>query len=196
MEFNSYIYLYHLDEYLILPDVPDSINDDMSSRFSETNPLSRTAPIYSYSNSGPRTVQIRLNLHRDMLDDVNIDFSNFKLKNGEDYTDYLIRQLQSMSLPKYNSTNKSIVPPMVAVKICDDIFIKGIVSGSVSINYEKPILENNKYALVSVSFQVYETEPYDAESVAEQGSFRGITRQFTEGVNNLKANLNNLTRRK
>ncbi|MBO7078476.1 MAG: hypothetical protein J6W64_01540 [Bacilli bacterium] len=45
----------------------------MGSNFVPTNALGRTAPVYTYSNSGPRSVQIDLQLHRDMMDDVNMN---------------------------------------------------------------------------------------------------------------------------
>ena len=179
---DNYIYLFHTNEWLILPQYPDSIQDKLQSTFSSQNALARTAPIYAYSNSGPRTVQISLDLHRDMLNEVNKDVSNLRVEIGDDYIDTLLKRIQSIALPKYVATSKTINPPMVAVRFGNDIFIKGIVNGGVSIQYKKPILENNKYAQASITFDVYETTPYDAESVAQLGSFRGITQQFKDGV--------------
>ena len=76
---NSYIYLYHLDKFVILPDYPESISDSMQSKFTETNALARTAPVFSYQNSGPRTVStVSLELHRDMMETLNRDISNLK----------------------------------------------------------------------------------------------------------------------
>lgn len=181
-EYNNYIYLMHLDEYLYIPEYPDSIPDSMQSQFQATNALSRTAPVFSYSYSGPRTVQVKLKIHRDMLDDLNISNSVFKLKDGEDYTDALIRKIQAIALPSYNATSSSIVPPMVALKMGNQLFIKGIVTGTLSVDYSKPILDNDKYAIADINFTIYEVEPFDAYSVAQQGSFRGITRQFKNNI--------------
>lgn len=64
----------------------------------------------------------------------------------------------------------------------NEIFIKGVVNDTITVTYEKPILENNKYAQVTISFTVSEVDPYDAESVQEQGSFRGLTRSFKNGI--------------
>ena len=119
-----------------------------------------------------------------LLDEVNNGgLSNATLEVGEDYTDALIRKIQAAALPKYTMASKSVVPPMVAVRIGagEDIFIKGVVSGSVSVGYAKPILSNGQYARVSISFTVYEIDPYDAETVARLGSFRGITTAFKDG---------------
>lgn len=181
---DNYIYISHLGddgEYLLLPSYPDSIQDSMQSTFASTNALSRSAPVFTYSNSGPRTVQINLTLHRDMMDDVNMGTSNIKLEDGEDYVDTLIKKLQSIALPKYNLTNKLVEPPTVAIRFGEEVFIKGIVNGGITVTYQKPLLTNNKYALVTVSFQVYETDPYDATSVAKNGSFRGMTRGMKKG---------------
>ena len=69
---------------------------------------------------------------------------------------------------------KMVNPPSVAVRFGNEIFIKGIVNGGVTVTYKTPLLENNKYALVDISFTVTETDPYDAETVANLGSFRGL----------------------
>lgn len=182
---DNYIYISHLGldgEYLILPSYPDSIQDSMNSTFQQQSALSRSAPIFTYSNSGPRSIQISLSLHRDMMDDVNLKASNITLEDGEDYVDTLIKKLQSIALPKYNIVNKAVEPPLVAIRLGNEIFIKGIVNGGVTVTYNKPILSNNKYALVQISFTVYETDPYDATSVAKNGGFRGITRTMKNGM--------------
>jgi hypothetical protein len=181
---DNYIYISHLGnngEYLILPSYPDTVNDSMSSTFSSTNALSRSAPVYTYSNSGPRTVQINLTLFRDMMDDYNVGVSNIELEPGQDYVDVLIKKLQSISVPKYNIDNKAVEPPLVAVRLGNEIFIKGIVNGSIALTYSKPILVNNKYSQVTVSFQVTETDPYDASTIEKNGSFRGVTRAMKAG---------------
>ena len=114
---DNYIYLYHTDTWLLLPEYPDSVSDKMNSTFAQQNALSRTAPVFAYSNSGPRQVQIQIHLHRDMLEDVNIDTSNLKLEVDEDYVDALIRNLQSIALPSYRTAEKMVNPPMIAVKL-------------------------------------------------------------------------------
>jgi len=186
----NYIYLYHTDEFVILPSYPESITDSMSSSFAQANALSRSAPVFSYSNSGPRTVQVTLDLHRDMMDDVNIGYSNLKINDatgtavkggnlGDDYVDVLIKKLQSISVPRYMAdSSKTVEPPMIAVRFGDEIFIKGIVNGPIGVTYKKPIIMVNghesKYAQVSISFTVTEVDPYDAPTIGLKGSFRGL----------------------
>lgn len=179
---NNYIYLYHTDEWLVLPEYPDSVSDKMNSTFGQQNALSRTAPVFAYSNSGPRQVQINLHLHRDMMDDVNINTSNLRLEIDEDYVDALIRSLQAIALPSYKTAEQMVNPPMIAVKLGEEIFVKGVVIGGVSIEYQKPIMVGDRYAQCTLHFEVFEVDPFDAESVSQLGSFRGITSQFKNGI--------------
>lgn len=179
---SNFIYLYHTDEYLILPEYPDSISDKMGSTFSQTNALSRTAPVFAYSNSGPRTVNFQITLHRDMMYDVNTEISNVELEPDEDYVDVLVRKLQEIALPVYSATNRMVTPPMIAVRLGKELFVKGVVIGGVSIDYNKPILEDDRYANVVLSFNIYEVDPYDAQTVGQLGSFRGITQQFKDRI--------------
>lgn len=183
---DNYIYFYHLTtkdlrgrttngRFMVLPSYPDTITDSMSSTFQQTNAIARSAPVFSYSYSGPRTVQVQLTLHRDMMDVVNYDVSDIPVDIKDDYVDTLIKCLQTVTLPAYRASSKSVEPPMIAVRFGNEVFIKGVVVGSVGVTYNKPILDNDKYALVNVSFTVYEVNPYDAETVAKQGSFRGVT---------------------
>ena len=183
----NYIYFYHLDEFCILPLYPESITDQMNSKFAETNALSRSAPVFSYIQSGPRNVSINLKLHRDMMNDLNRDVSNIKKNvvdfSKDDYIDILIKYLQAISLPRYKNYaagSKSVIPPMVAIRFGNDIFIKGVVTSGVSVTYTKPIMVDNKYAQAEITFTVSEVDPYDADYVAgkydngEGGSFRGL----------------------
>ena len=173
----NYLYISHLDEglqYWKLPVSPDSISDTMQSTFSENTALGRSAPVFTYSKSGPRQVQVDLKFHRDMMDDVNMGFSNSKLGYGEDYLDNLIKALQAICVPKYNLNNKAIEPPLVALRLSNEVFIKGIVNGSIGITYQKPILSNGKYAQISLSLTITEVDPYDSSSVYKNGAFRGM----------------------
>ena len=176
----NYIYLYHTDKFIIIPEYPESITDNMGSSFNQTTALSRSAPVFTYANSGPRSVTFSLELHRDMVNDLNITAGNTNLKSNvvsqtDDYVDILIKELQSIALPRYNVNNSAVVPPRVAVRFGNELFISGVVNTTVTCTYSKPILSNGKYARVSIHFTVSEYDPYDATSVSQLGSFRGIT---------------------
>lgn len=184
---NNYIYIYHLKSattgegiYAVLPQWPDQISDSIGSSFGQTNALSRSAPVFSYQNSGPREMQISIQLHRDMMDEANRFISNLPIEDKEDYVDALIKALQAIALPNYHSDTKEVEPPMVAIRFGDEIFIKGVVNGGVTVEYVKPLLTNNKYALVNISFKVSEVDPMDAKSIAKVGSFRNISNAFRD----------------
>ena len=183
---NSYVYLFHLGDggtFIALPTIPESVNDNMESTFMPTSPLSRSAPIYSYSHSGPRTVQINLKLHRDLMEEINRNYSNTPIENADDdYIDTMIKQLQAISVPKYVASSKMVNPPMVAVKLGEQIFVKGVVNGSVAVTYQLPLLKNDKYAVVNVSFTVSESDPYDAETISQDGSFRGLSKTLERNL--------------
>ena len=118
VETGSYIYLYHIDEFIKLPVYPESIVDTLQSTFAQQNALSRSAPVFTYSNSGPRSISFQFQFHRNLLDEVNIGGLGYAtLQVGEDWTDALIRKLQAAALPVYRSGDKSVIPPMVAIRI-------------------------------------------------------------------------------
>ena len=174
----NYIYLYHIDKFILLPTYPESVSDNLSASFQSSNPLSRSAPIYSYSYSGPRTLQVNLSLHRDMMSQLNYNLSNYNISlyPGEDYIDRVIAELQSIALPRYDASVKMVDPPMIALRFGNEIYIKGIVNGGIGVTYSGPILPNNKYALVNISFTINEIDPDDAETVAVSGSYRGLNK--------------------
>ena len=185
IEQSAYIYIYHLPSdvqgegtLIYITQWPDQVNDSIGSNFNETNALSRTAPVFSYINSGPRTISVSLQLHRDMMDEVNFKHCNVKPDDGDDYVDMFIKKLMAVALPNYHTASKEVEPPMVAVKFGDQIFIKGVVNGGVSVEYNKPLLTDNKYSLVNIGFSVSEIDPQDAISISKVGSFRNITRTF------------------
>ena len=186
---DCYLYISHLDEgyqYWMLPGYPDKVTDTMQSSFQENSALGRSAPVYTFSNSGPRTVQINLSFHRDMFEEINqfqYPKGSDKFADGDDMAEKFIHAIQSIAVPKYNLSNKAIEPPLVAIRLGREVFIKGIVSGNISVAYGKPILSNEKYAIVEIGFTVSEVDPYDSSTVFKNGSFRGLTATLRSGMN-------------
>lgn len=187
---DCYLYISHLNEnfqYWQLPGYPDKVSDEMGSKFSETTALGRSAPVYTFSSSGPRSVQISLKFHRDMFEELNSfrrdRFKDTRFEDGDDLADNFIHALQAIAVPKYNLANKAIEPPLVAVRLGREVFIKGVVTSNISVTYGKPILVNEKYAEVEVSFTISEVDPYDASTVFTNGSFRGLTATLRQKMN-------------
>lgn len=171
---DNYIYLYHTDTFIIIPAYPQNFTDSMSVEFSPETPLMRSAPIYSYSSSGPRQLTVDIQMHREMMYQINYGVSNAQVGLHDDYVDELIKQIQAAVLPTYSASSKMVDPPLVAVRFGNEIFCKGIITGSVSTTYDLPVLQNGKYAQVGISFTMLEVDPYDANTVAKVGSFRGL----------------------
>ena len=175
---DNYIYLHHLKQFIIMPTYPENITDTSNVNFVPSTPLVRSAPIYSYSNSGPRGIGFTFKLHREMMKQINYKRSNAKVTLTDDYIDILIKYLQAAAYPKYSSSDKMVDPPLVTVRLGDDIYIKGVVSGAVTTSYSLPIIVdengNEKYAVVEVGFTINEVDPYDASLIAMSGSFRGL----------------------
>ena len=173
----NYLYISHLDEelrYWKLPCVPDTITDNMGANWTPNSALGRSAPVFTYSNSGPRVVHFEFHMHRDMMNDVNMSWSNSKLGYGEDYVDNLLHALQACVVPRYNLTNKAIEPPLVALRVTSEIFVKGVLNGAPTVTYGKPIFANGKFAQVDLSIDISEVDPYDAPTIYTNGSFRGM----------------------
>ena len=190
---DNYIYIYQLQKYVIIPVYPEQIQDSLGSTFATENVLSRTAPIFSYSNSGPRSIQFSLNLHRDLMTAFNYDNTTFidevNQMLGNDYIDTLVRYLQAMALPSYqavdlaaSSYNSMVNPPLVACRFGNEVFIKGIVDGDVQVTYSGPITKDGKYAQVDVTFSIKEIEPQDADQLVKWGSFRGLGNLLTKSL--------------
>ena len=194
----NYIYLYHTGVFILIPTYPESVSDSMSANFSPTTPLARTAPIQSYTGSGPRTVRVKLDLHRDLMTQINTSASN-ALKTiyqkmgrdttsedyADDYVDILINNIQAIAYPTYNDAARQVDPPQIAVRFGNDIFIKGVVSGTISVEKYGPILANNKYAMMTVSFDVTEIDPQSAQTVSLMGSFRGDSSNLDNRFNGI-----------
>lgn len=171
---DNYIYLYHTDTFIVIPAYPENFTDSMSVEFNNETPLMRSAPIVSYSNSGPRQIRVSLQMHREMMYQINYGVSNAKVELHDDYVDELIKQIQAAVLPKYSASSKMVDPPLVAIRFGNEIFCKGVITGSVDVSYDVPVLQNGKYASVGLEFTVQEVDPYDAETVLQVGSYRGL----------------------
>lgn len=171
---DNYIYLYHTDTFIIIPAYPENFTDSMNVNFSDETPLMRSAPIFSYSSSGPRTIDVTIPMHREMMEQINYGVSNANVGLHDDYVDELIKQIQAAALPVYSTSSKMVDPPLVAIRFGNEIFCKGIISGDIRVTYDVPVLPNGKYAQVSLAFTMKEVDPYDAYTVQQVGSFRGL----------------------
>lgn len=162
----NYIYLYHTGTYLIIPTYPADISEQQSATYGTTTPLGRSAPIKSYTGTGERSIRVAFDLHRDMMFQLTKDGGN-----EDDYIDEFIKQIQASVLPVYAMSEKMIDPPLAAMRIGPEIYIKGVVT-SFGVQYGGPINRDDKYSKFGISFQITEVEPYDAFEILAIGSNR------------------------
>lgn len=222
---DNYIYIHHTNELIIIPTFPEQLMDNTTTNYTSTPIMGRSAPIYTYNGSGPRSIDISLKLHRDLMNSVNTDivmpedledmykseYQRLQAKiRRQDYMELLIKSLQSMALPTYISASKMINPPLITIRIGDEVYCKGIVDGGVSVSYSGPILANSiydeetgeiqyeqdaygnftnkrligkgKYAIADIQFKVTEVDPFDADQVRLYGSMRGLNRTLERNL--------------
>ena len=98
-------------------------------------------------------------------------------------TDPYELHLGKFAIKTNNSEIDSLIKEGVTVR-CQyeytDPSLKGIND---FIGYAWPILENGKYAQVSLHLTVSEVDPYDATTVFTNGSFRGMVKTLKRGMN-------------
>ena len=105
---DCYLYISHLDEdyqYWMLPGYPEKVTDQMNSEFATNTALGRSAPVYTFSNSGPRTVQINLSFHRDMFEEINQAHGRGRFADGDDMAE--CSHVCSRSVPAISTNSKS-----------------------------------------------------------------------------------------
>ena len=105
-----------------------------------------------------------------------------KFLQEDDYVDFMIKAVQACAIPAYAASQKLVNPPLISVKLGNDIFIKGVTYGAVHVSYGYPILRNGKYASVKIQFTIAEVEPYDAFTVIQTGSYRGLSTSLERNV--------------
>ena len=190
---DNFVYLYHTNEVIVIPAYADSVTDNIQANFNSEIPLSRSAPIYSFANSGPRSLQVLFELQREIMYEINYGVSTVKPDAGDDYVDYMIKAVQAAALPEYDMALKMVNPPVIALKLGDDIFIKGVVVGQVGVTYSLPIIpgvddrgrkdeSKSRYSSVKIGFSVSEIDPFQASDVMRDGSFRGVPKTLERYV--------------
>jgi len=171
----NYVYLVHIDKFYILPTYPESITDTKSANFQATSPLFRTSPIQTYTGSGPRALNVVLDLHRDMMNAFNVTNESLRVAGmdveiGDDYVDMLVKDLQAITLPKFSNSERMVKPPQVIIRFGNDIYIQGVVSG-LNTTLSGAIMDDNKYSEIGINFSVTEVTPFDADTIRQVGMF-------------------------
>ena len=109
---------------LNMPCYPVSLNDSLSIDYTSQTVPYRTEPYINYSNSGPRTVSVAFNLHREMTN-----------SNGSDI-DNIINVIQAASYPTVGDSNAIPTSLKVGIEFLDPILVTEIA----------PVIDDNLIA--------------------------------------------------
>ena len=158
----SFIYLYHTDQLFYIPVTPETLPNTYSSKFSLEEIMNRTAPKATFSGSGPRTLQVNLEIHQQL----------FALDNpaNPSITKDLVKALASCAYPEYDLENSKITPPMVLLKFGEASTIRGVITSGVTVTFSGPWLKDGTMAMASISFQVTEVDQYSARFIQQFGA--------------------------
>jgi hypothetical protein len=171
----SYLYIYHLKKEWYLPVLPQSISNSLPISFSPTTiPLS-SAPLQTFSSAGPRSVSISLKMHRKM-------FELEDPKKGAERMEELINDISALALPKYTNASKLVVPPTVLYRAGNEVCIRGIVSGNVTISNSGAWQRDGKLSEIDIQFTIIEVEAFSADYAQNHGVLRSIPTDLTHSV--------------
>ena len=125
---------------LHIPCYPKSISDSLTNNYSSESLFTSTEPYLVYSNSGPRTVNVSFQLHREMR---GIDH--------DDYIDTIINTLQASCYP----INDGSMAVEAILRVANEIYIRGVITGGIQFSYSPPIIDG-KYNVIDFSFTIQE----------------------------------------
>lgn len=162
-----------------LPMTPPQVSDSNSANYAQQTILSRSAPVYSYISTGPRTISVSIKVHREMMD--NMDYSSYNLGSADYKSLDTIRKergslevltdcLQLIVTPTYTNSTM-VIPPKITLKL-ENLKITGIVR-SLQSTWELPVV-NDEYSVVTHNLSIEEIDPYDSSSILRLGGYRGL----------------------
>ena len=130
---------------LTMPCYPTSLSDSVQADYSSQTVPYRTEPYLNYSNSGPRTVSVAFNLHREMT---NASLDSLR---GVSDIDTIINTIQAAAYPTTGNSNAIRSTLMVG----SHLYIDGIINGGITTSYSGPIIDG-KYNVCDISFSITE----------------------------------------
>lgn len=153
---------------ILFPCYPESVSDQNQASYSVINILGRSEPFQNYTGSGPRTVNVKFQMHVDMesVDDI------YQIASA----------VESCCYPNYGSAP---VPIKVTFQAGNSVRITGIIT-SVSTDYSGPILDMDyseqndgamhdpKYAVIDLNFSITEVtgDPPSHSQIYSKGGRR------------------------
>lgn len=159
---NSYFVNCQLGEgygVVYLPVIPDEINDQISSSWSDTSIVGRSSPVSAYIGTGFRSISFSFDLHADMViyksDTEVYNINKGTSTEGRRLFERIISRLRATVYPMYSSSsreNKTMKPPITFFRF-GQFAVKGIVR-NVSFAWKKPLDDQDRYKLCTVSISI------------------------------------------
>lgn len=131
---------------LTMPCYPTSLSDSVQADYSSQTVPYRTEPYLNYSNSGPRTVSVAFNLHREMT---NASLDSLRGDNSD--IDTIINTIQAAAYPTTGDSNAI----RSTLRVGSHLYIDGIITGGITTSYSGPIIDG-KYNVCDISFTITE----------------------------------------
>lgn len=123
-----------------IPCYPNSLSDSYNVTFNSASLFTSTEPYFVFNYSGPRTVNVSFQLHREMR---GID--------NDGYIDAIAAAIEAATYP----VNDGWMGSEVILIVGAEIYIRGIIGGNVSVSYSGPIIDG-RHNLLDVSFSINE----------------------------------------
>lgn len=178
-DYDNYIIAHHitvnqgtlvLPKSYRIPGYPQQVSDSMSATYQNVEILARSAPIYSWARSGPRTLTFQLSVHKDM----DWEGSGYDLTKVGDISE-LMEEYQALTLPNYEDAYR-VEAPKLTIRIGNSIRITGIPQ-EISFTAALPLDPYGSYMAGTFSFTINEINPYEAkEVVTSLHNARGLSR--------------------
>ena len=125
-----------------IPCYPKSVSDSLQVQFNSDSLFTSTEPYFVFHHSGPRTIQVGFQFHREMR---GID--------NDGYIDTIVNALKASVYP----VNDGWMGSEIILIVGNDVYIRGIISGSVGVSYSGPIIDG-KYNVIDVNFSIEEVQ--------------------------------------
>ena len=181
----NFIYFHQLDvdgtsAAIWIPTYPLTMDITNRATYGTNQPLGSPNQIYSWSGSGPRSATLPFNLNRDMMQIINggnmyadNELGRMLREQDADAVEVLIRYWETIALPSYQAAKKMINPPLVTIKIANQLTITGVATGGMQIRMSGG-WRNGKQLDATLSATISEIDPIDATTAARVGQYRGI----------------------
>ena len=166
--------------WMPLPVIPEQVSQSVSANWESTSIPGRASSYYSYVGTSNRTVNFSIQLHNDLLEMYKWSEGGVVSSSNDPAglnMNKIIKFLESCCYPEY--TAGKIIPPVVLLKIGDEVKMRGIIN-NVSRTSQLPFRDvssgNQKYkrflySSISITFTEVPASNPSASTIYNYGSY-------------------------